>query len=257
MVRVPWEGDFPNVFANCKWKAPDEQACLGGHPLYQAAKGERDMGAALDLLDDLVVGETIDKLKRLQAACGAAPKLIAPAAHAGDSNNALAIAYANWLGHELDWEVDESVYQMKDFSKDRLGHWVRIGHRSTFYGEIDKKTPYVIVDDVITLGGTLADLRSFILGKGGRVIGMSTIASKDGKDVQIRLDADTETKLERQYGSDLAKFCDELLSFHYRGFTLPEAARVLGCAGYVDLRKKIQRGIDEGNASRSKRQAAR
>ncbi|MBX4992305.1 putative AlgH/UPF0301 family transcriptional regulator [Rhizobium binae] len=258
MERVAWEGDFPDVFVNCKWKSPDPKGvCLKEHALYSAAKGQRDMDAALDLLDDLVVEGTLRKLRELELKAGVKPKLIAPAAQIDETNNALAVGYANWLGHQLDWEVDESVYQMKDFSRDRLDAWVRIAHRSTFYGEIDKKTPYVIVDDVITLGGTLADLRSFILGKGGRVIGMSTIASKEGTDVQIRLNADQEAKLEKQYGSDLAKFCDELLSFHYRGFTGPEATRVLGCSGYVDLRKKIVRGRDEGNASRSKKQVAR
>lgn len=215
------------------------------------------MGAALELLDDLVIAATVSKLRSLEEKWGVKPKLIAPAAQIGDSNNALAIGYANWLGHELDWEVDESVYQMKDFSKDKSRGWVRIAHRSTFYGEIDKKTPYVIVDDVITLGGTLADLRSFILGKGGRVIGMSTIASNEGNDVQIRLDPRNQEKLEKFYGSDFAKFCHELLDVDYRGFTDPEAARILSCAGYVDLGKKIQRGFNEGNASRSKKQAAR
>ncbi|HEY0125293.1 MAG TPA: phosphoribosyltransferase [Rhizobium sp.] len=215
------------------------------------------MDASLDLLDDLVIKDTITKLRELEEKCGAKPKLIAPAAQPSDSNNVLAIGYANWLGHELDWDVEDGVFQIKDFSKDKLNGWVRIAHRSTFYGEIDKTSPYVIVDDVITLGGTLADLRSFILGKGGRVIGMSTIASKDGSDVQIRLDNDNQTKLEKSYGSDLAKFCHELLGFDHKGFTGAEADRVLGCSGYVDLRKKIVRGRDEGNASRSKKQAAR
>lgn len=240
------------------WKSPDSKTvCLADHALYSAAKGQRDIDAALALLDDLVVEETVGKLRDLEKQHGVRPKLIAPAAQIGDSNNALAITYANWLGHELDWDVDESVYQIKDFSKDKSNGWVRIAHRSTFYGEIDNKTPYVIVDDVITLGGTLADLRSFILGKGGRVIGMSTIASKDGKDVQIRLDSDTQAKLEKLYGSDLAKFCDERLGFHFRGFTRSEADRILSCSGYVDLGKKIMRGLNEGHASRSKKQVAR
>ncbi|RVU06817.1 phosphoribosyltransferase [Rhizobium sp. RMa-01] len=230
---------------------------MSSHALYSAAKGQRDMDAALQLLDDLVVEDTVKKLRALEQKSGIKPKIIAPAAQIDESNNALAIGYANWLGHELDWEVDESVFQMKDFSKDKLDHWVRIAHRSTFYGEIDKKTPYVIVDDVITLGGTLADLRSFILGKGGRVIGMSTIASREGSDVQIRLDADTQTKLEKQYGGDLADFCVERLGFHYRGFTRPEAARVLGCSGYVQFGEKILRGRNAGNASRGKKQASR
>ncbi|MBX5205836.1 phosphoribosyltransferase [Rhizobium sp. NZLR1] len=230
---------------------------MSSHGLYSAAKGQRDMDAALKVVDDLVVEDTIKKLRALEMKTGIKPKLIAPAAQIGESNNALAVGYANWLAHELDWEVDESIFQMKDFSKDKLDRWVRIAHRSTFYGEIDKKTPYVIVDDVITQGGTMADLRSFILGKGGRVIGMSAIASREGNDVQIRLDADTQTKLEKMYGGDLAKFCGEHLGFHYRGFTCPEAAGVLSCASYVHLGEKIMRGRNTGNASRGKKQAAR
>lgn len=258
MARAPWEGDFPDVFVNRRWKSSDAKAiCLADHVLYNAAKGQRDMDSALSLLDDLVLERTIVQLRELENQHGVKPKLIAPAAQVSESNNSLAIGYANWLGHELGWPVDENVYQIKDFSKDKLNGWVRIAHRSTFYGEIDKKTPYVIVDDVITLGGTLADLRSFIIEKGGRVIGMSTIASNDGNDVRIRLDTDTQTKLEKSYGSDLAKFCHEHLGFDHRGFTNPEAGRLLSCSGYVDLRKKIVRGRDEGNASRSKKQVAR
>lgn len=258
MARAPWEGDFPDVFVNCKWKSPDAKVvCLADHALYTAAKGQRDMDAALRLLDDLVIEKTVVNLRELEKRYGGKPKLIAPSAQVSESNNALAIGYANWLGHELGWPVDENVFQMKDFSKDKLDGWVRVAHRSTFYGEIDKKDPYVIVDDVITLGGTLADLRSFIIGKGGRVIGMSTIASRDGNDVRIRLDTDTQAKLEKSYGSDLAKFCHELLGFDHRGFTSPEAGRLLSCSGYVDLRKKIVRGRNEGNASRSKKQVTR
>ncbi|MFN3832148.1 MAG: phosphoribosyltransferase [Allorhizobium sp.] len=230
---------------------------MGDHPLYDAAKGSRDVGAALEIMDDLVTADTFNKLKQLEHQYGMRPKLIAPSAQIGESNNALAISYAQWLGHELGWGVEEGIFQTKDFSKDKSTAWVRIAHRSGFYGEIDKTTPYVIVDDVVTLGGTLADLRSFILGKGGRVIGMSTLASKDGNDVQIRLNSSEQTELEKFYGSDLAKFCNELLGFDHRGFTSPEAARVLSCSGYVDLRKKISRGRDEGNSSRSKKQVAR
>ncbi|MCM2399436.1 phosphoribosyltransferase [Rhizobium sp. S95] len=258
MNRIPWERDFPDVIVNCCWKSSESGVTgLGNHALYQAAKGERDVDAALALIDDVVVERTVATLRELEQNHKVKPKLIAPAAQLGDSNNALAMTYAQWLGHELGWAVDESVFQLKDFSKDKSNAWVRIAHRSAFYGEIDKTTPYVIVDDVITLGGTMADLRSFILGKGGRVIGMSTIASKDGNDVQIRLGSDTQTELEKFYGSDLAKFCNELLGFDHRGFTDPEAARVLGCSGYVDLRKKIVRGRDQGDSSRSAKQASR
>ncbi|WLP54083.1 phosphoribosyltransferase [Agrobacterium fabrum] len=213
------------------------------------------MQAALELLDELVVKDTIEKLQSIQQSLGRAPYLIAPAAQLGDSNNALAIGYANWLSHELEWPVEERVFQMKEFSKDKSNGWVRIAHRSQFYGEIDKGAPYVIVDDVMTLGGTLADLRSFILSKGGDVIGMSTIASKDGIDTPIHLGAEMQEKLEKCYGKDFAEFCDDLLGHDHTCLTRPEASRILDCASHVVLRKKVVRGRDEGNASRSKRVA--
>lgn len=243
MTRVPWPDDFPDVISNIIWASKEKGgACLKSHPLYQPAKGERDMGSALSLIDDVVKPETIDGLKKIAEKSGTAPILIAPAAQAEDSNNALAVAYANWLAHELDWGVEDRVFQNKAFSKDRSGAWARIANTSTFYGEIDKTTPYVIVDDVITLGGTLADLRSFIIGKGGSVIGMSTIASRYGHDTPIHLGKDLQKKLEKFYGSDLKKFCLEHLGFGHECFTRSEGENVLGCSGYVDLRKKINGG---------------
>lgn len=258
MTRVPWEDHFPDVFVNCPWSGTRHGVgCLSKHVLYPAAKGERDIGAAIDILDDLASEDTVASLRNIAIQRGVTPKIIAPAAQAGDSNNALAVGYAQWLGHELDWPVETEVFQSKAFSRDKLGPWVRISNRSSFYGQIDKGRAYVIVDDVMTLGGTLADLRSFILRKGGHVIAMSAIASRDGADRPIHLGAEMKAKLERFYGNDLAEFCNKLLGFPHFCLTREEGERLLGCSGYVDLRKKILRARDEADAQRRKQLARR
>ena len=243
MTRVPWPVEFPDVIINAIWMSHEEGVqSLKSHSLYQPAKGERDMGSAIKLLDDLVTKETVDRLKAMAKSASVTPRLIAPAAQVGDSNNVLAVGYAQWLGHELDWPVEERVFQNKAFSKDRTDAWTRIANSSSFYGEIDKGNPYVIVDDVITLGGTLADLRSFILGKGGSVIGMSAIASRSGHDTPIHLGQELQTQLENFYGRDLENFCKELLGYGHTCLTRSEGAKFLGCSGYVELRKKINGG---------------
>lgn len=258
MSRVAWGDTFPNVFVNCSWASNKPGVnCLVKHPLYQAAKGERDVGAALDILDDLASERTILSLREVANAHGVKPKIIAPSAQPGDSNNALAIGYAQWLGHELDWPVEIEVFQIKAFSRDRLGQWVRIAHNCAFRGEIDKETPYVIVDDVMTLGGTLADLRSFILHKGGSVIAMSAIASKDGDDRPIHLGDEMKGSLERYYGPRIAEFCTELLGYSHLCLTREEGDRLLGCSGYVAFREKILRARNQTNAPRSKNYARR
>lgn len=118
-------------------------------------------------------------------------------------------------------------------------HVTALGVCCQFYGQIDKNASYVIVDDVITTGGTLADLRSFILRKGGRVIGMSAIAARDGNWQRIRLGDDTRADLERTYGRDLPEFCHKHLGFSHECLTDSEASLIVGCGGYVEFRKKI------------------
>lgn len=245
MTRVAWDKEFPDAFVNAPWHSFNRKVpTLSSHPLYGAAKGERNVEAALAIIDDLADKRCIYGLVDLADDSRVTPTLIAPACHPGDSNNALAISYAQWLSHELDWPVETRAFQEKTVSRDREKAWVRIANRCDFYGEIDKQAAYVIVDDVITTGGTLADLRSFILRKGGRVIGMSAIAARDGTWQRIRLGDDTRAKLERHYGRDLSEFCREYLGFPHECLTDGEASHFLGCSGYVELRKKIMRARD-------------
>lgn len=242
MSRVPWDKELPDAFVNVPWSSFDKKvATLKSHPLYSAAKGQRDVGAALELIDDLADKRCIYGLVDLADERRVIPTLIAPSCQIGDSNNALAIGYAQWLSHELDWQVEERVFQRKSLARDKESAWKRIVNRCEFYGEIDKKAAYVIVDDVLTTGGTVADLRSFILGKGGRVIGFSAIAARNGEWQRIRLGDDTRANLEQQYGRNLAEFCYKHLGFSYECLTDGEASHFAGCSGYVDLGKKVMR----------------
>jgi hypothetical protein len=240
MSRIQWDTNFPDVFVHAKWQSYDKkQDTLKSHPLYQAAKGQRDVQSAIDIVDDLANERTTYGLFEFAEAKGR-PKLIAPATQPGDSSNALAIGYAEWLANEYDWPVEDRVFHKKAISRDFSGAWPRIANRCEFYGEIDRNADYVIVDDVVTMGGTLADLRSFILGKGGRVIAMSAIASNSGGDQTIRLGNDTRASIERLYGQD-RKRVGELLGYDPACLTEAEGAKVAGCYGYVDLRKRVSR----------------
>lgn len=256
MIRPPWGNNFPSVLANCRWESlKSDVPSLKRHALYEPAKGQRDIDAAMKVLDDLIQNRTLAALARLARGLSRTPFLIAPASQIEESNNALAITYAQWLSMELGWPVFESVYQTKAFAKDRSDHWTRLLHRSTFYGDIDTSRPYVLVDDVLTLGGTLADLRAFILGKGGTVIAMSVIATKDGADRAIHLSPAEANRLGEQYGNDFPEFCQTHFGFQPDGFTSPEAGKLLSCSGYVELRKGLLRAGYKADARRSSRTA--
>ncbi|MER8831522.1 hypothetical protein [Mesorhizobium sp. M0909] len=252
MTRVPWTKDFPDAFVNAPWASGDKRvATLSSHALYQSAKGERNLEAAIAIVDDLYSRECVLSLVDYVEGLGGRPKIVSPSCQPGDSNNALAIGYAEWLSHEFDWDVETEIFQQKTISRDKSPTWRRIANRCEFYGQIDKGASYVIVDDVITTGGTLADLRSFIHRKGGTVIAVSAIASREGRPQKIRLGDDIRADLERFYGNDLGRFCHDHLGFSHECFTDGEAYAVRGCSGYVDLGKKILRARDARHARRS------
>lgn len=257
MSRIPWNADFPDVIVHCAYGggSDDDSPRLKDHALYPSAKGERDVFAALDLIDDIAKEEAFN---RIRAIVNSAPKgvnFVAPSAHEGDSNNALAISYAQWLGKQFDMPVEERIFQQKKHSRDKSDSWFRLSHPTEFYGSVDKNVPYVIADDVITLGGTLCDLRSFIHRQGGSVIGMTTLASKDGLDKRIGLSQEVRTVLERTYGNDLSTFCHGLFGYSYECFSNDEGKIVSNCKGFVDLKQRVLRARDPRNAPRRKRGA--
>lgn len=239
MTREIWDTDLTDVYVHTHWRGKRQGFVpLATHALYQAAKGQRDFDAAAELIDDIVSERTYYDLFESVENTGLSPRLIAPAAHPADSNNALAISYAQWLGREYEWPVEERVFHEKAFKRDLNGAWARIAHVSTFYGEIDTAAAYVIVDDVVTLGGTIADLRSFIVRKGGRVIAASALASPSGDNERVRLGDDTFKQIRTLYGDDISKV-DSLLGYGHRCLTEAEGRKIAGCYGYVELRKKI------------------
>jgi hypothetical protein len=51
MSRVPWDADFPDVIVHAAWKAkPGADKGLWDHPLYSAAKSQRDEYSALTVI---------------------------------------------------------------------------------------------------------------------------------------------------------------------------------------------------------------
>lgn len=200
----------------------------------------------MTIIDDIARWEAVDELKMI---CGGPKcKIIAPAADLAESSNALAITYAHWLAYELDLEVERGVYQDKTVTRDKAGAWFRLAHRAEFYGDIERGRNYMIVDDVMTMGGTLADLRSFIIQNGGGVVGMSVIASDNGNDRPIRLSEDTKGQLEERHGPDLDQLCAELFGFPSECFTEAEGQRIFDCPTHDKIRENILRERDKSNA---------
>jgi hypothetical protein len=58
--------------------------------------------------------------------------------------------------------------------------WLRLATPATFTGSIEQGKDYLLIDDHVGLGGTLANLRRYIETQGGNVIGMTTLTETAG-----------------------------------------------------------------------------
>src|SRR5262249_55733597 len=105
----------------------------------------------------------------------------------------------------------------------KLNTWLRYLCQPSFDGEVSKDRPYVLVDDVITTGGTLATLRSYIVSSGGTVAGTTALAHKNGVHQKFAIADETFGVLCKTYGQELPLYWTETFGHGPASLTDAEA----------------------------------
>jgi hypothetical protein len=121
--------------------------------------------------------------------------------------NALPFAFANYMAEDLGCDVDEAIIEVNRPGRTELGLFPRLLWQPRFEGEVRRDRAYILVDDVVTLGGTLAALRSYIVAGGGTVIAASALANTYGRHQKFGIADDTVRVLKSKYGTEF----DDLL----------------------------------------------
>ena len=120
--------------------------------------------------------------------------------------NALPDALAQVIGEKLGLPVDDGeLLQTNVVAHTRASGWHRIVTPPTFDGSVKVGRDYLLIDDHIGLGGTLANMRGYIETNGGSVIGMSTLTqSRDAQ--KIALTPVTLAVLRSKHGQPLETY---------------------------------------------------
>jgi hypothetical protein len=164
--RFPWEEAFPRVLIHA------QRSEVTTHPWFAAARSG-DVDAAALLVADTCSGPVVDRLAEL--AGGACPVLASVHAQKRDGLNVLPDVLAQGLQQLLGWEVDAGLVQANIV--DHVGDFgfAHLARQPVFDGPVEPGRAYVLVDDFIRQGGTLANLRGHILRQGGRVLGATVL----------------------------------------------------------------------------------
>lgn len=168
--RAPW-GDFPAVVRNGDLKD------LSKEPEYEAAK-HGDPAAALAIARRLMKPETVDSVKAMIG--DQKPKVVPVLAVESGGNNKIPLMAAHVLADRLGLEVEYSIVQAEKVGRTNSNADHRLAINPAFVGEVERDQPYLIVDDTLAMGGTLASLRGYIENRGGKVLGAAVMTAHPG-----------------------------------------------------------------------------
>ncbi len=217
--RLPWPPGFPDVVVQ---QSSGSSVRLKEQPGYEAAKRQYDVAAAFAVVEAMVDPRSIAVLRAIVAG---RPAVIVPVEAEENGRNALPIAYADAISHALGLPLGMGIVQINRTFRTGADSAHRLLARASFDGEVQRGQHYVIVDDVVTQGGTLADLRSYIEGRGGKVIAASALAGSSGSHV-LALRPDTLAALRERFGGVESEY-QGAFGHGYDGLTDSEARAIL------------------------------
>lgn len=175
--RIPWPGEQPEVLvhrpamrdAKGRWRQP-----LFDDTDYAAAKAG-DHAAAGKLVEAHVNHAVLHALNDILA--NRVASIVAAHAVEQAGRNAIPGALATYVAVTTGVVFDIAVVQAKRPFRTQASAVERIGRRVQFDGPIRSGMAYVLIDGHVTLGGTFADLATFIVTQGGTVIAATALTS--------------------------------------------------------------------------------
>lgn len=168
--RVPIPADFPLVHAHYDPTA-DVKASY-----YQAAKRGGNMIAARDF-----VKASIDKrlIQKLREEFDQFNPIICPVSaikEKGEVSNLIPQAFASEVAVLTGWRIELNILQINRTKHTGANVIDRLMRQPRFNGKVEPGANYFLVDDLMALGGTLANLYGHIVSGGGNVCYISALA---------------------------------------------------------------------------------
>lgn len=238
-TRTIWPDDFPDAVIHSLLEIRN------AHPDYPAAKaGSREAAFRLviDLFDHT---EARSELKHIVQ--GANPLLAAVSAIEATGFNAIPDALAVLVSDAIDADIETGeIRQINKVGHTKARGWHRFVTQAEFTGTVELGRNYVLVDDHIGFGGTLANLRGYIELHGGRVIAMTTLTeTRDAR--KIALQKATLDMLLSKHGQELQQFWTEIFGFGLECLTELEANYLCRQSSIDKIRRRLAAAAEKAS----------
>jgi hypothetical protein len=228
--RTPW-GEFPDVLIHAN------ETSVKHHPSYKAAKAGDGLSATS------LVNETMGESQNLAIMAlleGHTPILVSAHAYEQQGVNAIPEAFASELSKSLGWPSDSGITQVNVVSHTGADGFVRLARQAEFAGIVQRGREYVLVDDFVGMGGTLANLKGYIESEGGKVLAAVCLTGKPHS-AKLKPTPERLNELRSKHGKELEEWWIERFAHSFDALTESEA-RYLACTETFDtIRDRIAR----------------
>lgn len=207
-----------------------DDSVIKSHPDYLTAKAG-GVEAAARMIQILV---TPVSLELARDKFGSDVVFVPVHAEEATGRNALPVALASYYAQNLNAALDTNVVQSNRAYHTGADAMERLIARSQFEGSVAPGKRYVLVDDVTTMGSTLADLASHIRHQGGVVIGSVLLVNATRSGIMTPLPK-TIQELKARHGTEIKA----LFSIEVAALTWSEAQYLLGFRTTDELRNRV------------------
>lgn len=212
--RTEWPASFPDVAIH-----QTAERIVKQHPDYPAAKAG-DFNAASRLVRDMASAEAIEAVAAMS---GGKPATLVPVfALEAEGKNAIPVALAALLREQLGWKIEPRVVQVNRPQRTGRDGYYRLAAQPLFGGNPTQGGRYVMVDDFIGQGATLASLHGFLRVNGGDVLGATALTGK-ATSARIAISSITLAVLRRVHGEELEQWWISTFGFGFDRLTESEA----------------------------------
>jgi hypothetical protein len=212
-----------------------DDAPLKAHPLYRRAKAGGAEAAAVLVMD---LARPLAEQARADFAPGTV--YVAPHALEASGDNAIPQALAEAVANAAAGEADLDIVQTTRVFHTGADPMERLNNRAEFDGTVRQAADYVLVDDVTTMGGTLAELAHYILSNGGRVAGAVVLVNASRTGILVP-DHRVVAKLESRHGPTIR----EVFGIESAALSADEARYLLGFRSADEIRNRSAKAKQE------------
>lgn len=229
--RALWN-NFPDVFIL------KDESIVKQNPEYAASKSG-DAESAASMLKFMLTPTDIAQIQQFieNNSCGAEPRLAA--VHAYEANlNAIPAAMARTIKERTGYKYTEAIWQSNIVNHTGADGFSRLARQALFVGKIRTGDTYILVDDFVGQGGTLANLRGYIRRHGGYVAAALVLS---GKPFSAKINPTHEQirQLRKTHGRVLEKWWQNQFGHSFDYLTQSEARYLTRSPNADRIRERI------------------